>query len=422
MKMKNFAKIAFLVLAMLIFSTAVFADNGVNVSNVKINGETYVDGESLRVELGDGLDIKVKLLATANVSDLEVSARLVGYDHTDREPLRTYDVKIVDRMTANDVEYVTLSLDVPKLTDKDYYTLRIAVDGRNVAFVQNMPLRINVVGADHNIDITRVSFDPTEVVAGRAVRARVKLENLGMSDENDVYIKVAIPALGASAASTADVDQLDSDETLTSEDLLLRIPACAKSGVYNVVTTVEYDDGYEVASKTSTVTVVGDETCSAGNPNTVVPVAAVSRTIITPPQAQDVTAGIGGASFPVVITNEGNTDKVYSVTVSGVTGWGSAQIANPAPMVKAGATEVVYVYVTANENTVAGKQIFDVKVSDGQDSRTLQVVANVAKAQSSVDLKTILYVGVIVLLVLVIILGLIIGFSKSKSDKEKEYY
>lgn len=403
-------------LALLILSTTAFAANGLDVDYVKINGEVYEDGDSLRVELGTDLNIKVKLAANTSVEDVEVAARLVGYAHADTEKLRTYDMVIVDEMDASDVEYVTLNLDTPKNLDKEYYYVRIYVEGQDVDYVYSSNIRLNVVGEDNKIDIVRVSFDPAEIVAGRALRTRVKMENLGESDENDVYIKVAIPALGPGMLVTADIDEFDEGEVMTSEDLLLRIPACAEAGVYDVEVTVEYDEGYSSTTAVEQITVLADETCTAALGQT------SGRTVITPPQNQDVTIGANGVSFPVVISNEGTTDKVYSVTVSGVSSWGSVEITNPAPLVKAGDNEVVYIYVTADSKAAEGKQVFEITVSDGTDSKKVPVTANVVKASGSIDWKNVLYVGVIVLLVLVVILGLVIGFNKTKGDNEKEYY
>ena len=418
MNMKNIATAFIMVLAVLVLSTVAFADNGVNVSYVKIDGEVYEDGESLRVELGDELNIKVKLTADTNVSDVEVSARLVGYEHADKASAKTFDLEIVDEMQDNDVEYVTLNLDVPTELDKDGYNLRVFVLGQDVDFVFKSDIRLNVVGEDNRVDVVRVSFDPAQVVAGRALRTRVKLDNIGEEDEDDVFVQVAIPELGPSMVVSADIDELDEDEKLTSEDLLLRIPACTPAGTYDVEVTVEFDDGYESTTVVEEITVLESESCGATSSDDNGP--ASGRTVITPPQNQDIVAGASGVSFPVVISNEGNTVNTYTVTVSGVSGWGTVEVTNPAPLVRAGDNEVVYVYVAANKDA-EGKQVFEIEVSDGDDSRSIPVVANVVKDGSSWDLKNVLYVAVIVLLILVIILGLVIGLNKSK-DNEKEYY
>ena len=435
MKMKNITKLGLLILTVIVLSSGVFATNGLDIDSVEINGKdydvtntasgfTWNDGR-LRVELGSEFDIDVKLRAnsTTNHSDVEVSARMVGYDHADKEKLRVYDVVVVDEMMSNDVEYFKLNLDAPKSLDKtedsQNYYLRIRVLGQGADYGE-LEIPIDIVGEDNLIDIVRVSFDPAQVIAGRALRTRVKLKNLGEEDEDDVYVTVSIPALGPSMVTSADIDELEEDETLTTEDLLLRIPKCAPEGVYAVEVTVEYDDGYESTSDVKQVVILADEACALST-TPATPETETGRTIITPPQSQDLVAGESGASYPIVIKNEGTSDKVYSVSVEGVTGWGSAEVTNPAPLIKAGETEVVYIYVSANDNA-EGKQVFDIVVSDGKDSRKVPVSAEIIEASSKWDIENVLLVGIIILLALVIILGLIVGFGKAKGDNDKEYY
>jgi uncharacterized membrane protein len=433
MKANNFTKLLVLMLALVVFSTSVvatnvtFNDDLLNVEYVRINGEVYEDGESLRTEVGEELDIRVKLEAYDNISDVEISARLVGYEHADRDPLRVYDVEHIDEMQENDVEFVSLTLNAPLLIDKDHYYIRIEVLGRDVNYDFVSNINLNVIGEDNLVVIRRVSFDPAEVVAGRALRARVRLENLGEEDEDDVFVTLAIPGLGPNMAVTADVDELDQNELTTTEDLLLRVPECANPGLYDVVTTVYYDDGYGKTEAVSQIRVIEgecdslygvhnddekDDTSNEGS---------AARTVITPPTSQDVVSG-EGVSFPLTIKNEGDEDRTYIVTVSGVAGWATADVSNPAPLVRAGETQVVYAYITANED-VLGPKAFTVSISDGRDSRDIQVNTNVLEGDSKTSWVW-LYTIVIVLILILVIIALIVGLSKggNSNNDEEDYY
>ncbi|MFT4326894.1 MAG: hypothetical protein ACMXYK_05310 [Candidatus Woesearchaeota archaeon] len=418
MKMNNKLKLFVAVLAVLIFSTGVFANTpAVDVEYIRINGNRYADGDVLRVELGSELDIEVKLRANDNVSNLEVASRLVGYRFAEYDMLRTFDMRVVDRLYENDVTYVRLRVDAPIDMDRDRFNLRISVDGPTANFVYNANYQLRVVGATSRVMITRVSFDPAAVIAGRALRTRVRLENLGSRFENDVFVTVAIPELGSAMFVTADINELDVSEVLTTEDLLLRIPECAPEGLYDVVVTVEYNNGRESTRSVESINILKNEDCGAA---TVEPTETRGRTVIIPPQTQEVVAGGRGVSFPVVISNEGTTDRTYAVSVTGVSGWGSSEITTPAPLVRAGQSEVVYVTVAAASGE-QGSRVFQVVVSDGRDSKSIPVTATVVR-DSSMDWTNVLYVAVIVLLVLIIILGLVIGLGKSRGDNDKEYY
>ena len=46
-------------------------------------------------------------------------------------------------------------------------------------------------------------------------------------------------------------DDLDEDDSTSSEDLLLRIPSCTEEGTYDVVAEVDFRDGYRSTKKTT---------------------------------------------------------------------------------------------------------------------------------------------------------------------------
>ena len=413
--MKKTITVLIAVVAVLLL-TSISAFASIDVTQRYVDGKPYNTNTALAFTVGQTLKVDLELSALANVTqDIEASLRLVGYRYADRERLRTYDVVVIDGMTENTSKWVRLQVDAPVHVERgEIFELYIDVRTRNEHFLSDT-ITLRLQGERNHIDITRVSFDPEEVVAGRALRTRVRMENVGRTDERDVHVIVQIPELGLRA--TADVsDRFNTNDFVTSEDVLIRIPECTAAGTYDVEVRVEYDRGYGVTTETREIRVLADD-CPA--------TAESQRTVITaPPQGQQITAGAGATSFPVVIRNEGSEDRVYQVSVSGASGWGSAEVTNPTPLVRAGKSEVVHVYVSAFGNAPAGNQVFTVRVSDSVDAKDIPVSVHVAQQQQDMwgTLRTVLLVGVIVLLILVIILGLIVGFNKVRSDKEKDYY
>lgn len=414
--MKKTITVLIAIIAVLLL-TSISAFASIDVTQRYVDGRPYNANTALAFSVGQTIKVDLELSALANVTqDIEASLRLVGYRYADRERLRTYDVVVIDGMTENTSKWVTLQVDAPVHVERgEIFELFVDVRTRNQHILSDS-ITLQLQGERNHIDITRVSFDPEEVVAGRALRTRVRMENVGRTDERDVHVIVQIPELGLRA--TADIsDRFNRNDFVTSEDVLLRIPECTAAGTYDVDVRVEYDRGYGVTTETREITVLADD-C----PDTT---AESQRTVITaPPQGQQITAGAGATSFPVVIKNEGSEDRVYQVSVSGVSGWGSAEVTNPTPLVRAGKSEVVQVYVSAFDNAPAGNQAFTVRVSDSVDARDIPVSVSVAEQQRDVwgTLRTVLLVGVIVLLILVIILGLLVGFNKVRSDNEKDYY
>lgn len=416
MNMKK-TTLALFIIAILATLVMPLAAASVDIEYVEVNGDELSQNTNERLELTEELDIKVRLTATDDVEDIKISAELTGYEYADRNRYDIYDVIVIDDMDANDSTSERLSIEVPKDIDQDSNTLLVRISD-NDGTIAEYTAKLNIQGKDNYIDIVRVSFDPAEVEAGRALRTRVRLENLGEEDEEDIFVQVAIPSLGPSMVVSADVDELDEEELTTTEDLLLRIPSCVEPGVYDVEVTAFYDDGYESTTVTESIR-VSEGACAAAQDS-----ETTDRTVITPPTSQEIVAGAAGTSFPVIIENDGTEDKTYLVSVSGVNGWGSAEVSSAATFVRSGNTEVVYVYVSANPDAV-GQKTFVVTVSDGTNSKDIAVQSRILPGEEqaeSMDWKQWVYTGIIVLLVIIVILGLAIGFRKASKDEEEEYY
>jgi len=80
MNIKIFATImALVIVASIGLNFVAGAADPVIVKYVKINGDTYEDGDTLVVKRGDTLDIRVKLSANETTEDLQVEAGIYGY-------------------------------------------------------------------------------------------------------------------------------------------------------------------------------------------------------------------------------------------------------------------------------------------------------------------------------------------------------
>ncbi|MBN1386301.1 hypothetical protein JW968_05005 [Candidatus Woesearchaeota archaeon] len=386
---------------------------GCEVLWVKIDGDIVENGVDINTnfERDQNLDIKVKLLCHEDNDFVEVSASVFGNEHE----------KLVDSTDVFDVQAETiytksLSLSLNDLVEEDDYKLRVIVGDRFDAIkVYNYNLHVDALR--HSVKIRDVTFTPdSEVRAGRALLTVVRVQNLGEKDEDSVKVKVSIPALGISA--TDYIDELESEDSVSSEELYMRIPDCAEEGEYTVRVTVDFDDGYDTTSKDFKIYVVESDTCGAG------PAAAVKeKTVITVgAESQDLTKGKGGVVYPISLSNEGTQSKGYTISVDGAD-FATVKISPANVLVlNGGESKTVYVYLTANDDAPEGPHPFTVTITSGSESQQISLNANVVKGESAGwdSVKKGLEVGLIVLVVLLIILGLIIGFTKLKSDDEEE--
>lgn len=386
-----------------------------DVVYIKINGDEVVNGRNVRevFDRGDELNIRVKLEATADVEDISVLVRIFGDEHYDvLEISENFDMEPGDRQT------VEFTLRVPDTADQDKYKLRIIVASRDGAVkVYNYNLRIDA--QRHFVSIDDVYFSPnSRVEAGRALLTVVRLENLGEGDESGVKVTVSIPALGVSAVDY--VDEIDEDDAVSTEELYIRIPANAASGVYDVLVEVEYDEGFSKESAVYSIQILG----ASAPETTEEESSAPGRTVVTVgPESQDVVAGAGGAIYPVTLSNEGAEAKTYTLGTSGTDSFATVEVSpSSLVMLKPGETKTVYVYVSANEDASVGAHPFSVDIKSGAETlQQIPLTANVV-APTGGDwdgVKKGLEVGLIVLIIVLIVLGLIVAFSKAKKGDDE---
>jgi uncharacterized membrane protein len=387
------------------------ADVPVTIDKIKIDGDEIdiVNDEAVGgIVRGDKVEVEVKLLASADDDNLVVEASIEGLDHdTEKATAKTEAFSVKADKTYRKI----LSVELPDRMDATQYALRIEVSNRqDTEIVYNAVLDIE--NARNRIRIKDTVFSPAnEVQAGRALLTTARIQNMGEDTEEDVKVTVSIPALGLSASDY--IDELESEDTVTSEELYIRVPDCADAGQYKVLLTAEYDEGDEKVSSESTINVVKSDTCN---------VEPEGKTIITvSSDVQDITSGESGVVYPVTLTNTGNVAKTF--TVSAVAGdWADVKVSPSVVVLGAGETKIVYVSVAAKEAATAGEKTFSVAIKSGETTlKEVAMKANVLEGQSGWDkVKRGLEVALVVLVILLVIIGLVIGFNKLKGNDEDE--
>ncbi len=417
---KLLSVIAVFVISLLSLSLVSALDTAnVMVSSVRVNGDyialnpaTGEAAETLAVEEGQTLDIRLMLHSETGANDVEVDAKISGFEYSDQVSLS--DSTALFNIAANTTKAVNLQVEVPRDLDADNYWLRLRVlDRDSAAVVWNIPVAIE--SARNGLDIADVSFSPsTTVKAGRSLLATVLLQNYGARNQNDVKVTVAVPALGVSAVEYVDVDADEQD--LDFEDvpeMFLPIPANAAAGDYEVRVTADFNR-HDSVTKTFTVHVQANELFQPETDDVLV--------LAVGPEAQNVAAG-SRATYAIALDNAGSRSKAYLLSAS--TGsWATTALSENLVVLEAGRSKVVYVDVTAAENAVAGPQTVTVTVSaDGEVLETVSLNANVVAASvapRNTDLRSGLEIALIVLVVLLVIIGLIFGFSRLRKDHEGE--
>lgn len=394
----------------------------VKVNWVKVNGDELSSGTNVNnIDRNDEYEVKVQItsLVTDNthLEDLSVEAQIMGYDHGDQ--IYDIDYESVGDLEPDHSEIVKFNLKIPyKLDEGEKYGLKITVHDQLRYFTEIYVLFIEA--EEHNMIIKDVIFSPSETVqAGKSLLTTVYLKNIGNDDEMEgIKVGIDVPGIGSNANW---IDELDSEEGTSSEQLYLPVPICTKAGVYDAIISVDFKEGDKIVTTSKKITVLANPACVEGQ------ATPTPKTIITVGTAtQDVAQGAAGAIYPLTLSNAGAESKTYVVSVDGYQDWATISMSPSNVVVVApGEAKAVYVYVTALDTAAPGEHMFSLTVKSGEETlKQIPVKANVVAKQvqkgSWDSVKKGLEIGLIVLIVLLVILGLIIGFNKLRGDDEDE--
>lgn len=402
----------------------------VAVDWIKIDGDTIDAGDSLTFERGEEVPIRIRLTANTDVDDVQITVGIFGYEYASFEADKVIQTDLID-LKAGKSDTVEFDLEIPTKIEVDDPAqdtqLQIFIADRyGTPLTYQYNLFIDGVDDSDAVMIKEAYLSPSnQVIAGRALSALVRVENIGRDDlEDGVTLLVSVPEL--SIRDTETLDELDADEVETFEKIILRFPKDTAAGNYLVEYTVRYDNYYSETA-TGVVTVVEDAATSDSSESD------GAKTFITVPSAQLATSGGNGAVFPILISNTDDSAKTYTVSVSGVDGWGTARVDQGAALiVGAGQSASAFVFVDVNEDTAAGEKVFTVTVSsDGEQKviplSTIVAGSDSAKSDSWDGLKRVLEIGLIIVVIILILIGLIVGFNKLRGNDDddedaKTYY
>lgn len=395
----------------------VAADNPValDVKYLKIDGEQHdpydETDQVLEVNRGQILPIKVKLEALSDVDDVQISAMITGYEYSQYEQSKVFQMTKTFSMDEGRVDYKELELNVPVKMDTDDMKLRILVTNKNdEAYLKEYNLDVVGVENEDAIVVKEASLSPSnEVMAGRALSALVKVENVGQEELDDVTLIASVPALDIRDMET--LDELEIDEKETFEKILLRFPKDTKPGQYRVDYTIKYDE-YESTTVSDMVTVTESDVADDEQ-----------KSLVTVPSSQEVARGQTGAVYPVMISNSGSDAKTYEISVSDISAWGSAKIDPSATVVaQPGESVTAYLYVSADEDAELGDKSFTLTIDADGEQKTVPLTAVVSgdEADGWDGVKKALEIGLIVLVIILILIGLIVGFNKLRGSKDDE--
>src|SRR3989344_528081 len=405
---KILKNISFAIFTLMLLSAFTANVHAVDFSIEKVEVDDIVAGSnSISVERESTIDVEVQLKGTGKSDNVRVKAWIGGYEFGSiREESEIFDIE-------PDVVYKkTISLEIPEDIDaNDDYTLHVEVFDDDNSFEQKFLLRVDEIR--HRVNVLDVLLRPgNNVKAGEPLFITARLENLGAKKEDDIKVIASIPELGISTATFIDEltndeeDNEDEESSMSSDELFLRIPENAKTGIYNLKVDVEYNRGRSVLTDTLQVAVTG---VSAAEKEAIVDVDAVTKSL-----------EVGGSTTYIVTVQNFGESKTFKVEIEGEQLFADSSISPKTFTLADQESKDVKVTLTPKSDAESGLKDFTVKVwSEDKLVEELSLQANVVeKAQDNADTRDVWVIGFIVLVIILIVLGLIMAFQRMRKPEE----
>jgi len=346
------------------------------ISAVYVNDILGSSGK-VQVELGSTAEIEVLVEGTGETTDVRMSAWIGGYEYGDIEAHSdVFDVE--DGVSYKKI----LTIDVPEDLDVASHDYTLHVKVYDSQHSEETEYTLYFEQERHDVVVEDILLSASSVAPGDYFGVKVRLENQGETDEEDLKITVSVPELGIS--NRVYMDELLSGDQDDASTVYLVIPASA-AGEYAIDVLVTYNNGYTEVSESSAVFVSGE---MVYDENTYVSFGSI----------KDLTAG-EETTFTVQVTNLGAEAKTFYLTVDGLHPTYIGKLIVPAG--SAGAFTVTLSPEDAGASTV----FVQVSTDEGLVTQKLFTV-DVAEKGS------LLAVGIGVLLAVLVIAGIVFYIRK----------
>ncbi|MBI4449392.1 hypothetical protein HY641_05190 [Candidatus Woesearchaeota archaeon] len=246
------------ILALVVMSTTAFA-LPLNVVSVEVDDFVLTPNDINRMDVQRNAEhlVEIRFTPTQDIRNAELEIFVSGFEFRDIHPIR--DSTGIFDADANVTYTKRLSFKLTDEVDEDDYKLRLMFSDRNgVETIQTYNLKFDV--PRHSLRVEDIVFTPNGAVkAGQALLTTIRIENKGEKREDDVRIEVKIPELGIVGVDY--IDEIRTGREEETEEIFMKIPACAKGGDYQVNIRVMYNQLHDIGTATAFVHILPDSSC-----------------------------------------------------------------------------------------------------------------------------------------------------------------
>ena len=129
-------------------------------------------------------------------------------------------------------------------------------DKNKVNYCNYEYIEIEIEREEHDVIIDEIKANPNTISPGESSEVEVKIKNIGENDEN-IYVELKSAELSINEKSEIfELEEFSQDDS-EKKNLRIFVPSNTKSGVYQIIAKVYFDDGSMADEKTFKITVVG---------------------------------------------------------------------------------------------------------------------------------------------------------------------
>jgi hypothetical protein len=356
-------------------------ESGLKVNKGSTDGEFNDNsGDDDKTYPGDVIEITDVTVDNEIGKDLEdIQVTITIHDQEDGDEIvDEYEFNRFD-LDDNKDEQFDYEFQLPYDITQGTYVISYFVEGEDVdgnVSSSRIYETFEVEQDSRHLVIEEVNFG--NYCADETAQVSVKIANIGTRDldgDDDIQVRMNINGFNFDQTLRwdADFDKQESEIFVFN----VEIPEAASNSLSEISVFHDGDDDSEDDGATnSQIFQVSTDNCTE--------VAGTDvHGIVTGTSVAEGTVG-NPTQYTLTVMNTGSTDATYNLEVSGITGWGTAQIEPAgAVTVSAGATSTVYVYLTPNDNAAGSNAAVLTLKSGANVIQTKTLTMNIAEASIS---------------------------------------
>lgn len=224
--------------------------NGV-IGNLEVSIKEPDDNDEFAPKDIVEIEVEVENYGDEDLDDIIVEAFLLVIDKQNGELDRVEDVESEEiDIDEDDEEDFLLELELPNgdLDEDDEYILFVKAyeDNHEDEQCGEDQIDLDVEREKHDIFIEGFEVSPKSLSCGEELSVTFDLENIGTSEEDDMFITVRIPGLGVEETSGFfTLEEFDEDDNDIKKTVRVGVPGDIALGQYLLEAEVFFDDGDE---------------------------------------------------------------------------------------------------------------------------------------------------------------------------------